>query len=97
MKETGFIAVEGAELYYEVAGSGYPLLLIHAGVADSRMWEAQMEAFAPHYRTICFDMRGFGRTRLSPAAFHYHEDVGAVLDYLEHERAHLRQWAACTR
>lgn len=89
MPESGFITVDGAEIYYEVAGSGDPLLLIHAGVADSRMWDAQMEAFAPHYRTIRFDMRGFGRTRLSGGSFSYHEDVAAVLDHLGHEQAHV--------
>ena len=89
MAESGFIAVNGAELYYEVAGTGYPLLLIHAGVADSRMWDAQVAALAPHYRTVRYDMRGFGQTRLSDGAFSYHEDVAAVLDHLGIERAHV--------
>lgn len=81
--------MEGAEVYYEADGSGDALLLIHAGVADCRMWDEQMTAFAPYFRTIRFDMRGFGRTRLSRGAFSYHEDVAALLDALGHETAHI--------
>ncbi len=89
MPESGFISVPGAEIYYEVAGSGHPLLLIHAGIADSRMWDAQVEAFSPHFRTIRYDQRGFGRTRLSAGEFSYHEDVAAVLDHFGHGQAHI--------
>jgi pimeloyl-ACP methyl ester carboxylesterase len=53
------------------------------------MWQVQVEAFSPHYETICYDQRGFGRTRLLPGAFSYHEDVAAVLDHLGHERANI--------
>lgn len=89
MPQSGYIPVPGAEIYHEVAGSGYPLILLHAGIADSRMWDAQVAAFAPHFRTIRYDLRGFGKTRLAPGAFSYHEDVAAVLDYLGHQRARV--------
>lgn len=89
MTQTGFIPAPDAEIYYEATGSGHPLILLHAGIADSRMWDAQVAAFAPHFRTIRYDLRGFGKTRLSPGAFSYHEDVAAVLDFLGHERAHV--------
>ena len=35
---TGFADVNGTRLYYEVAGTGYPLLLIHGGLVDRRLW-----------------------------------------------------------
>src|SRR6185437_1084028 len=67
-KETGFLRHEGARLYYEIAGSGHPLLLIHAGIADSRMWDEQFDVFAQHYRVIRYDLRGYGKTeQVSPA------------------------------
>src|SRR5215204_6085774 len=52
LRETGMAEVNGARIYYEVAGEGDPLILLHAGIADSRMWEGQLMAFADRYRVI---------------------------------------------
>src|SRR5215208_6153352 len=62
LRETGMAEVNGARIYYEAAGEGDPLVLVHAGIADSRMWEDQLMAFADRYRVIRHDMRGFGTT-----------------------------------
>ena len=43
--ESGFVEADGASLYYEVVGNGKPLVLVHAGIADRRMWDGQLEAF----------------------------------------------------
>lgn len=84
---TGFAPVNGAQLYYEVAGEGTPLILLHAGVADSRMWDEQFEQFAAHYRVIRFDYRGFGRSAMPAGTFCNYEDVAALLDYLSAAQA----------
>src|SRR5438034_5877517 len=52
-------------LHYERVGSGEPLVLIHAAVADARMWDAQIAPFAQRYQVIRYDAQGFGQ---SPAA-----------------------------
>jgi 3-oxoadipate enol-lactonase len=44
--ESGFAEVDRASLSYEVVGNGEPLVLIHAGIADRRMWDGQLGAFA---------------------------------------------------
>ena len=59
--QTGFVSVHAGELYYKSVGDGPVLVLIHAGIADSRMSDSQMEAFAKHYRVIRYDVRGFGQ------------------------------------
>ena len=46
--ETGFAEVEGARLYYEIAGTGDPLVLIQT---DGRVWEGQFETFAPTFNS----------------------------------------------
>ena len=79
---TGVANVNGAQLYYEVKGTGHPLLLVHAGVADSRMWESQFEAFSEAYQVIRFDLRGFGRSNMPSGSFSNHEDIKALLDFL---------------
>jgi len=46
LRETGTAEVNGARIYYEAAGEGEPLVLVHAGIADIRMWEGELKAFA---------------------------------------------------
>jgi 3-oxoadipate enol-lactonase len=86
---TGFAEVHGAKLYYEVAGDGRPILLLHAGVGDSRMWDAQWEEFVAQYRVIRTDLRGYGRTVVPSGRFSYHEDVAALLRHLGEESAFI--------
>jgi pimeloyl-ACP methyl ester carboxylesterase len=88
-RETGMAEVNGTRIYYEAAGAGEPLVLVHAGIADSRMWEAQFVAFSDHYRVIRYDMRGFGRTAMVEGPYSHHEDLGGLLDFLGVGRAHL--------
>ena len=87
--ESGFLDVQGAPLYYEVAGQGYPLLLIHAGIADSRMWDEQFPVFAQYYRVIRFDLRGYGQSVIPPNLFAEYEDPAALLHSLGVEKAHV--------
>ena len=57
------------------------VLLLHAGIADSRMWRPQAEVLAAAgYRVIAPDLRGFGERRLEPAPFSYLRDVEGSLE-----------------
>jgi pimeloyl-ACP methyl ester carboxylesterase len=78
----GIANINGAQLYYEVKGTGHPLLLVHAGVADSRMWEAQLKAFSKKYQVIRFDLRGYGRSNMPSGSFSNHADIKTLLDFL---------------
>jgi len=89
LRKSSTASVNGARLHYEVVGEGEPLVLVHAGIADSRMWDAQIEAFAQRYRVIRYDMRGFGKTAMVEGAYSHHEDLRGLLDYLDVRRAHL--------
>lgn len=84
----GTIQSADATLYYESAGSGHPVLFIHAGVTDSRMWNAQFKE-VEGFRLIRFDMRGYGRSKLGSQPFSRRDDTLAVLDHLEVEKACL--------
>jgi 3-oxoadipate enol-lactonase len=86
---TGFLDVQAASLYYEFAGHGNPLLLIHAGIADSRMWDEQFPVFAQHYRVIRYDLRGYGQTRWQSGTFANREDPVALFNALGVQRAHV--------
>ena len=72
----------GADFYYELTGSGPPVVLLHAGIADSRMWDTQFEAVAAAGHTVLrYDQRGYGRTAPVPAAYAYipREDLRVLL------------------
>lgn len=76
---TGHAPVNGARLYYEIAGRGAPLLMIHAGIADSRMWNNEFETFAQSHQVIRFDMRGYGRSLPVEGQFNIQDDLRALL------------------
>jgi 3-oxoadipate enol-lactonase len=81
--ESGFANVDDAKLYYEVAGKGLPLVMLHAGVADSRQWNNEFAFFATHFRTLRYDLRGYGKSEPVDGAFSHINDLIALLDLLE--------------
>ncbi|MCB9137614.1 MAG: alpha/beta hydrolase [Caldilineaceae bacterium] len=80
--ETGFASINGAQIYYETAGRGSPLVMIHAGVADSRQWESEFTRFATENRVVRFDLRNFGRSLPAAGKFRHLDDLTALLDLL---------------
>ena len=56
----GVVRVEGARLYYQSAGAGRPLLLLHGLGSTSRDWECQVPELSRHFHVIAPDFRGHG-------------------------------------
>ncbi|MFC8798464.1 alpha/beta fold hydrolase [Promicromonospora sp. NPDC057138] len=73
-------------LSHDSTGSGPAALLLHAGVADSRMWGPQQAALARGHRVIRCDLRGYGDTPLTSEPFDNASDVKALLDSLGERR-----------
>ena len=90
-KEAGFAEVNGTRLYYEVAGSGDPLVLIHGMTLDTRMWDDQFEPLAHQYRVVRYDARGFGKSALPAAGkpYAHTDDLKALLTHLDIARAFI--------
>lgn len=86
--QTGEVRILDEPIYYQIAGKGVPLVLIHAGVADSRMWDEQFTFFAHHFQVIRYDLRGAGRSSV-PRRFSHHDDLAALLDHLRIQAAAL--------
>jgi 3-oxoadipate enol-lactonase len=75
-------------LHHEVRGDGPAVLLVHAGIADSRMWAPVAERLASAgFRAVVCDLRGFGRTSLEPGPVSHAADLLALLDALRIDRA----------
>ena len=58
------------------------MVLIHAGICDSRMWDPQWETFRPSHRVLRYDMRGFGRSPVGPDSY---SNAGDLIDLLEQQ------------
>lgn len=82
-----YASINGADLYFETKGEGEAVVLLHAGVADSRMWHSQFEELSKTHFVIRCDLRGFGRSRMPAGAFAYHDDIASLLAYLDVEQA----------
>jgi 3-oxoadipate enol-lactonase len=85
--QRGVAEVNGTKLYYETAGKGPAVVLVHGGLVDSRLWNDQMKEFAKHHRVVRYDLRGFGRSAAAPQPFSHIEDLRALMDFLKIERA----------
>lgn len=83
------VAVAGSHLAYEETGDGPAVVLCHAGIADHRMWAHQVRALAAGHRTVAHDWRGAGASGPARGDFAHHEDLLALLDALDVERAVL--------
>src|SRR5690606_14353971 len=78
------IAVGGATLTGLEQGEGLPVVFLHAGVCDKRMWLAQMQAVADaDWHGVAYDRRGYGEAASPDEAFSHLDDLEAVLDALD--------------
>jgi len=76
---------DGIEIYYEIHGSGPPLLLTHGYSSTSAMWQGQIEALSKRHRLVLWDMRGHGQSDYPDDPRAYSEaltvaDMAALLD-----------------
>ena len=77
------------ETAYDDEGAGPAVVLLHAGVADRRMWRPTVGSLRDSHRVVAPDLRGFGETPMPPGDFSFAEDVTGLLDDLGIERTAL--------
>jgi 3-oxoadipate enol-lactonase len=85
--QSGDVSVPGAKLRYESHGTGAPVVFIHGYAQNLSIWDEQVPAFAPRYRVIRYDVRGFGRSTGDVDRTANASDVAALLDTLGISRA----------
>lgn len=88
-QQHGFCDVQGGKIYYEVAGQGHPLVLIHGGQLDRRMWDEQFQFFASKFKVIRYDVRGFGQSPAATKPFSQSDDLAAVLKCAKADKAYV--------
>ena len=85
---------DGVKLHYEETGGGTPVVFVHEFAGDARSWEPQLRHFSRRYRCIAYNARGYPPSDVPEDAERYsqeraRDDIRAVLDALEIERAHV--------
>ena len=89
-----YVQSDGARLYYEVAGTGIPIVFVHEFSGDLWSWEKQIQYFSRRYRCIAFNARGYPPSDV-PAQLsrysHKHavDDVAVVMRHLRVSKAHI--------
>jgi pimeloyl-ACP methyl ester carboxylesterase len=83
------VEVNGGRLWYDEAGSGPALVLVHGGLGDSGLWEPVVPFLAERFRVIRTDFRFFGRSTGPAAPWSWHDDIVGLLDELGIDRAAL--------
>ncbi|MEI5991230.1 hypothetical protein A5881_002763 [Enterococcus termitis] len=81
--------VSGATIYFESKGSGPHLLLIHAGIADSRMWDYEFHSLAQQFQVTRFDLPDFGQSSFTGGAFSYASIINELLDHLAIKQTYI--------
>jgi 3-oxoadipate enol-lactonase len=77
------------DLWWSSDGAGPPVVLLHNGLMDARMWDELVPLLAPERRVLRYDLRFFGRSSRTPGPFSERDDLAAVLDAAGVERAAL--------
>ena len=89
-QRTGTVGVTNGMIEYDIAGNGPAVVLIHGGLVDRRLWDAQFMWLAGTNRVIRYDLRGFGRSSLPPPTEYAHEDdLNALLSSFGAAPAHV--------
>jgi pimeloyl-ACP methyl ester carboxylesterase len=82
------VPVDGGTVWADDSGGdGPPLVLLHPGTGDSRIWDPVLAPLAASYRVIRYDARGFGQSPAPTVKFSLLADLTAVLGHYRVERA----------
>lgn len=87
----GYVEFEHTKLYYEEAGEGEPLILIHGHSFDNSEWDPQFLNLSRNFRVIRYDCRGYGRSSnpVEGEEFLHANDLVTLMDSLNIDKAHL--------
>jgi len=88
------VRVNSVELHYQDVGKGIPVIFVHGGLDDYRMWEAQLEQFSQNYRVIAYSRRynfpnNNPHLRRDHSAIIEAEDLAALIKRLKLGRVHI--------
>ncbi|MFF4056051.1 alpha/beta fold hydrolase [Streptomyces sp. NPDC001668] len=81
--ELSFFASADGNIAYLDTGTGDPVVLLHSGYVDHRLFEAQIPALAAGHRVLAVDIRGHGWTANASKPFRWADDLADLLRHLD--------------
>lgn len=91
-----YIDIAGLKTWYDTAGEGDPLVLLHGGISTNETWGAQMPAFAERFQVFAPERRGHGHTPDVEGPLNYSDMAADTIGFLEtvvKQPAHLVGWS----
>ena len=86
---SGYVISGEDSIFYETAGSGDMLILIHDGLINREVWDSQFSAFAKDHRVIRYDRRGYGRSSPAEGSYSHLDDLDSLFLQLKIDSACL--------
>jgi len=88
-REAGYLVLGEDSIFYEWAGSGPSLVLIHDGLLHREVWNDQFSSFSKDFKVISYDRRGYGASSAATGSYTHLADLKALFKQLEIENAVL--------
>ena len=85
--DSGYVNVDGGKLFYEIAGKGENIVLLHDGMVNCYIWDEQFQVLARNYRVIRYDRRGYGKSSDPQSKYSHIDDLNQVFLQLKVEKA----------
>jgi 3-oxoadipate enol-lactonase len=84
---SGYISIDGEKLYYEMAGKGTNIVLLHDGLIDCEVWDGQFPVLAKDFRVMRYDRRGYGKSSNPQVPYSNIEDLNQLFMQLKIDKA----------
>jgi 3-oxoadipate enol-lactonase len=85
--DSGYVNVDGGKLFYEIAGTGRNIVLLHDGMVNRQIWDEQFLLLAKTYRVVRYDRRSYGRSTDPQTQYSHIDDLNQVFDQLKVDKA----------
>jgi len=86
---SGYIDVGSDKIFYETAGEGSSIILIHDGLVHREIWDEQFVVFAKNHKVVRYDRRGYGNSSAAAGDYSNVDDLNSLFTGLEIEKACL--------
>jgi 3-oxoadipate enol-lactonase len=85
--DSGYVSVEGEKLYYDMAGKGDNIVLLHDGLIHREVWNGQFLELAKNFRVMRYDRRGYGKSSNPKVPFSNIDDLDQLFIQLKIDKA----------